>query len=190
MAGSKRTSVLRLTTMALFIGLIVIMTFVPNIGYIQIGTLSITTLHIPVIIGSALMGPLGGFVLGTTWGMTSFLKVYTTVVNPIEFALFSNPLISIAPRMLVGLIIAYTYKGLKPIQNSVLRNSLIALVGTLSNTILVLGAIGFFGNELLFPMNSTVSVILITLLSTNGLVEIISAMILVPAVLSRLPKRF
>lgn len=190
MVSSQRKQILQITTLALFIGLIVMMTFVPNLGYIQIGTLSITTLHIPVIIGSALMGPLGGLVLGATWGITSFIKVYTTVVNPIEFALFSNPFISIVPRILVGLIVAYGYTLLKGIQKPVIRHSLIALVGTLSNTILVLGAIGLFSNDILFPMNSTVSVIVITILSTNGLVEIISAMILVPAVLVRLSKRF
>lgn len=187
---TNRERVVRLTTLAILMALITLMTFIPNLGYLQIGTLSITTLHVPVIIGSAFLGPLGGFVLGLTWGFTSWLKVMTTVVNPIEFALFSNPLISILPRILVGLVVAYVSPFFsKWVKKNSLKYALLALVGTLSNTVLVLGAIGVLSAGILFPQDQTFSIILITILSINGLTEIILAMILVPAVMARLPKR-
>jgi len=187
---TNRERVVRLTTLAILIAIITLMTFVPNLGYLQIGTLSITTLHVPVIIGSAFLGPLGGFVLGITWGFTSWLKVMTTVVNPIEFALFSNPLISILPRILVGLMVAYGSPLIsKWVHKTSLKYAILAFVGTLSNTILVLGAIGLFSAGTLFPQSQTLSIILITILSTNGLTEIILAMILVPAIMARLPRK-
>ncbi|HET6784521.1 MAG TPA: ECF transporter S component, partial [Erysipelotrichaceae bacterium] len=65
---NQRQSIQRITRLGILIAIIVLMTFVPNIGYIQTGLLSITTIHIPVIVGSALLGPIGGLVLGTTWG--------------------------------------------------------------------------------------------------------------------------
>ena len=42
---------------ALFAALIVALAFLPFIGYIPLGFTKATTIHIPVIIGSILLGP-------------------------------------------------------------------------------------------------------------------------------------
>ncbi|NTW90924.1 MAG: ECF transporter S component, partial [Erysipelotrichaceae bacterium] len=138
---NQRQSIQRITRLGILIAIIVLMTFVPNIGYIQTGLLSITTIHIPVIVGSALLGPIGGLVLGTTWGITSFLKVLS-MPSTIETAIFLNPMVSIFPRILVGLIISYTTMGLsKLVKNKDLKYALVAGIGTLSNTVLVFSSI-------------------------------------------------
>ena len=68
---NRRQSIQRITRLGILMGLIILMTFTPNIGYIQTGLFSITTIHIPVLIGAALMGPIGGLVLGFTWRLSS-----------------------------------------------------------------------------------------------------------------------
>ena len=43
---------IEMTMMAMFIAIIVAMSMIPFIGYIQIGPVAIVTIHIPVIIGT------------------------------------------------------------------------------------------------------------------------------------------
>jgi len=187
--SQSRQKTTQITTIGLFIAIIFVMTFVPNIGYIQVNILTVTTMHIPVIIGSVLLGPLGGFILGLTWGVTSWLKVLTSVVSPLERALFLNPLISILPRLLVGLTVSYGSIFLnKLVKNGVLKDTMLAVLGTATNTILVLGAISLFAGGTLFPQSQTLSTIIATLIGTNGLVEIAVAVLLVPTILRRLRK--
>jgi len=187
--SQSRQKTTQITTIGLFIAIIFVMTFVPNIGYIQVNILTVTTMHIPVIIGSVLLGPLGGFILGLTWGVTSWLKVLTSVVSPLERALFLNPLISILPRLLVGLTVSYGSIFLnKMVKNGILKDTMLAVLGTVTNTILVLGAISLFAGGTLFPQSQTLSTIIATLIGTNGLVEIAVAVLLVPTILRRLRK--
>jgi len=187
--SQSRQKTTQITTIGLFIAIIFVMTFVPNIGYIQVNILTVTTMHIPVIIGSVLLGPLGGFILGLTWGVTSWLKVLTSVVSPLERALFLNPLISILPRLLVGLTVSYGSIFLnKLVKNGIFKDTMIAVLGTATNTILVLGAISLFAGGTLFPQSQTLSTIITTLIGTNGLVEIAVAVLLVPTILRRLRK--
>ena len=57
----------------LFMAIIIIMTTVPNIGYINLIVIKVTMVHVPVIIGSVLLGPKLGALLGATFGMTSLI---------------------------------------------------------------------------------------------------------------------
>ena len=185
----NRKRIVEITTMGLFIAIIFVMTFVPNIGYIQVNVLTITTIHIPVIIGSVFLGPLGGFVLGLTWGVTSWLKVLTSVVSPLEKALFLNPLISILPRIMVGLAVSYGAIVLpKLVKKEPVRDIILSVLGPAANTILVLGAITLFAGGTAFPQNETLAKIIAYLISTNGIVEIIASVLLVPIILRRLRK--
>lgn len=178
----NRERLIRITTLGILMALIILMTFIPNIGYIQTGLFSITTIHIPVIIGAALLGPLGGLVMGATWGITSYF--YALSLGTIEAMIFLNPMVSIAPRILVGLIVSYSAILLeKWVKKAPLRYSLIAIIGTLSNTVLVLSAIFLFASAGLVSFNQAVSTIFTIVISTNGLLELFSAAILVPAVI-------
>lgn len=185
---NQRQSIQRITRLGILIAIIFLMTFVPNIGYIQTGLLSITTIHIPVIIGSAILGPVGGLVLGATWGITSFLKVLS-MPGTVETAIFLNPMVSIFPRILVGLIISYSTIGFsKWIKNRDFKYALVGAVGTLSNTILVLSSMFIFAQGGVLSFNQAFSIIITVIISTNGLLELILAVILVPIILRALSK--
>ena len=60
--------------MAAFIAIMMIMTVVPVLGFIPLGFMNATIIHIPVIVGSILLGPKKGAVLGFFFGLTSMWK--------------------------------------------------------------------------------------------------------------------
>jgi uncharacterized membrane protein len=184
---NRRQSIQRITRLGILMGLIILMTFIPNIGYIQTGLFSITTIHIPVLIGAALMGPVGGFVLGLTWGLTSYF--YALTLGTIEAMIFLNPMVSIVPRVLVGLIVSYTTMAFDKFNmKDMLKYGLVAGIGTLSNTVLVLSAIFIFASEGVLSFNQAFSTIITIIISTNGLLELFAAVIIVPAVVRAIRK--
>ena len=184
---NRRQSIQRITRLGILMSLIILMTFIPNIGFIQTGLFSITTIHIPVLIGAALMGPIGGLVLGLTWGLTSYF--YALTLGTIEAMIFLNPMVSIVPRVLVGLIVSYTTMALDKVNmKEVLKYGLVAGIGTLSNTVLVLSSIFIFASEGVLSFNQAFSTIITIIISTNGLLELFAAVIIVPAVVKAIRK--
>ena len=184
---NRRQSIQRITRLGILMGLIILMTFIPNIGYIQTGLFSITTIHIPVLIGAALMGPIGGLVLGLTWGLTSYF--YALTLGTIEAMIFLNPMVSIVPRVLVGLIVSYTTMALDKVNmKEVLKYGLVAGIGTLSNTVLVLSSIFISASEGVLSFNQAFSTIITIIISTNGSLELFAAVIIVPAVVKAIRK--
>lgn len=105
---SNKRRVREMTLLAMFIAIIVVMGFVPYLGYITIlGTSSVTLIHIPVLIGAVIMGRKGGMILGLAFGITSFLRALTSV--GLDY-IFIFPWVSILPRFLFGLIIYDVYR--------------------------------------------------------------------------------
>ena len=51
---------LSLVQLALFTAIILALAFTPGLGYIPLGVTRATTIHLPVIIGSILLGPKKG----------------------------------------------------------------------------------------------------------------------------------
>nr|WP_263849210.1 ECF transporter S component [Lacticaseibacillus sharpeae] len=66
-----RSKAYRISTLGLLTALIIVQSFVPMIGYISFGGVSITTIHLTVIIGAVMLGTSGGAELGLIWGITS-----------------------------------------------------------------------------------------------------------------------
>ena len=60
---AEREKTLGLVQVSLFGALIIIMAFTPFLGYIPLGFTRATIIHIPVILGSILLGPKKGAIL-------------------------------------------------------------------------------------------------------------------------------
>ncbi len=169
----------RFVLAAILSALIIVMTVVPYTGYIYYGGIEITTLHIVVMLGAFFLGPYYGALLGTVWGATCLLRAFT---NPL-WILFTNPMISLVPRILVGLGAGLIFAALKKSRLSEpLAVGLSAAFSTLLNTVLVLSAMYIFGGMIesyqsFFEMFETM---FLTLLTLNGAVEIIGAVLIVP----------
>mgnify|MGYP000314422923 FL=1 len=70
-------------------------------GFIPLPLMKATILHVPVIIGALVAGPRVGVMVGFIFGCFSIFQAITTPVV-LSFA-FLNPLISVVPRVLIGL---------------------------------------------------------------------------------------
>ena len=68
---------------------------------ITIAGVSATTMHIPVIIGAVLEGPVVGALIGLVFGVTSLIRAAVAPNGPID-PLFINPLLSVLPRLFIG----------------------------------------------------------------------------------------
>lgn len=190
----RNQKVIRLTQLAMWTAITLILAFVPYLGYITIGPFSITTVHIPVIIGAVMMGPAAGAFLGFVFGLTSVIQatlqlpVTAFIFSPfVPFGNFSSLLIAFIPRILVGVFAGYIFILLKKIDKHGFFASLAAgIVGSMTNTIFVLGgAYILFGSQYAavtkIPFKSLLWVIL-SVVGTNGVVEAIVAAVVVTAV--------
>ena len=94
-------------------------------------------------------------------------------------------MVSLVPRVIVGLVAGLIFYGLSKTKcKKPISLALSAFGGTLTNTVLVLGSLKIFGGfETLFGESAkTLEVIIGTLISTNGLIELVAAIILVPSI--------
>ncbi len=188
---------------SLFIAIICLLAFVPYLGYIPLGPINATTIHIPVIIGALYLGPKKGALLGGVFGLTSLLNntfkggltafvfspVYSVNLegNPVLSALKSL-LICFVPRILIGVAAYYmcvlVYKLLK---GRLLAGVYIAagLAGSLTNTLLVMhGIFLLFGDAYASANELNADVLYYTILGiigTNGIPEAIVASLLTAA---------
>lgn len=100
----KRALISFMSQDAIIIGIIALMGFVPSLGYISVvpGVISLTLVHIPVLLGAALFGPKRGFIYGLAFGVTSWVQA---TMNPTGLNLFFvYPWISVLPRVLFGFL--------------------------------------------------------------------------------------
>ena len=110
----KNTQELVLTSL---IGAIIVMlSVIPQLGLIQIfPAVSITIIHIPVLIGVMTLRRPSAIILGTLFGLGSLFAALTRGATPVDLA-FVNPLISVVPRILFAIIAYELYRGFKWLQ--------------------------------------------------------------------------
>lgn len=181
----------KLTQYGLILSIMALMTFVPMIGYLKIGIIEATLMHIPVIIGAILFGVKGGVFFGVCFGVSSLISgiIYPTPLSMAllgtnaEFGLYNLFLIVVIlfiPRILVGIVAALVYKPFLKKQKRAGGAALSAAAGSLTNTVLVLSLIYLLAKDLFAQTLGVdvadVATILFTVTGVfNGIVEIICA---------------
>ena len=120
----------------IIIALIIVMSFT-MLGFITISSgASITLVHIPVLIGAIVLGKKYGAVLGLIFGLCSLILAFMNVSTN---APFTNPIVSILPRVLFGFMISPIYNFIKKlIKNDIISTVLSLCLCTLIHTIIVL----------------------------------------------------
>lgn len=210
MNQSRSTTTLGLVQVAMISAIIIIMAFTPFLGYIPLGFTRATIIHIPVIIGSIILGPKKGATLGFVFGLTSLIN---NTMNPTVTSFVFSPFYSLGevsggfgsliicfiPRILVGVTPYYAYHWvLKLLQDK--KNSLtIALgtagvIGALTNTLLVMNLIYIFFKDAYASANSIASdavyTFILSIIGINGVPEAIVASVIVIFVGRILIKKF
>lgn len=155
------------------------------LGIIPIGPLNATIMHLPVIIGAVLEGPVVGLVIGALFGLFSLYRA--SMGGSVLAPLFMNPVVSILPRLLIGPCAYYVYKGfLSLTKKRALSVGAAAVAGTLTNTIGVMGFIYILYAskyaELMGLEPATVGWTILSASAINGVPECIVAVIVTVAV--------
>ena len=99
-------------------GLSVMLGLTP-LGFIPVGPTRATIMHIPVIIGAIMEGPMVGALIGLIFGLSSMFQAATNP-TPVSFV-FLDPLVSILPRVLIGIVAHYIYKWSKDLGDKKVR---------------------------------------------------------------------
>ena len=107
----NKNKTFRSVLIALFCAIIIVQNFVPFFGYIPVGPLNLTTIHVTVIIAAIVLGPRDGAIVGGVWGLITFIRAYVWPTSPLATIVFVNPLVSIVPRILIGVVVGYVSDG-------------------------------------------------------------------------------
>lgn len=178
---------------AMFIALIIVMTFVPYLGFIPLGFMNATIIHIPVIIGAIILGPKTGMILGATFGICS---VINNTLNPNLTSFVFSPfysigensgngwslVVAIVPRMLIGVAAYYVYKLLNKEGRETAALAAAGFAGSMTNTIFVMGSIYIFFGESYAAARGigfdALFKVILGVVATNGIPEAIVAAVL------------
>lgn len=109
---NKRFDVRKLAIIGGLGGISAVLGMTP-LGFIPVGPTRATIMHIPVIIGAIMEGPVVGAFVGLIFGIFSIFQAITNP-TPVSFV-FLNPLVSVLPRVLIGVLSFYVYDFLRKI---------------------------------------------------------------------------
>ena len=187
----KKVNVRRMTIISLLSAISIMLSMIP-LGYIQIGPLAITTMCIPVMIGGIIEGPMVGMVVGLIFGLTSMFRGMAGMAGVTGFV-FINPLVSVLPRIFIGLVSYYSFKlSMKIIKNTYVSGLIAGGMASITNTVGVLGMIYVLYAaeyaEALGQSAGTAKALLMGIATTNGIAEALGGALVVSAVVVVLKK--
>ena len=192
-----------MVTLALMAAIVILLANTP-LGMIQLPIIKATTVHIPVIIGSIVLGPAAGAFLGAVFGVCSMIS-NTQAPTLLSFA-FSPFLsttgligvikalwVSIGCRVMIGVVSGWVSIALKKLRTpAAVRLAVTGFIGSMTNTVFF-----FFCIYLLFAqqyaevknvgMEAVFGLVMGTV-AASGVPEAIAAAILVTAITGGLMK--
>lgn len=198
--SEARQKTLNLTISAVFVAILLLEAFIPNVGYITIlpGLPAITTIPLTVAVFASLRGPKAGAAFGLVWGLTSLLRAYAAPNGLVTILLFQNPLIALLPRVAAGWAaglagqLADKWESRKP-----LAYALSGLLASAVNTLMVilLSDLVYFSHPQKLALalgaksGQSLLVILFTALAVNGILEAVFSGLITPLITAPLKKR-
>jgi uncharacterized membrane protein len=148
-SGSVFSLSVRQIVIAGILGGIAIFLGATQLGFIPVPNLSgrATIMHVPVILGGALEGPVVGTIVGLIFGIFSFIQA--------DVPFFRDPLVSILPRLPIGIVAWAVFAALRS-RSLDLASAAAGVLGSLTNTVGVLGMAVLLGY---LPLAATVPII-------------------------------
>ena len=185
-----------LVMVGLFSAIIIVLANTP-LGMIQLPIIKATTVHIPVIIGACLLGPLAGAILGGVFGVCSMIS-NTMAPTLLSFAfspflaadiagVFKAVWISVGCRIMIGVVAGWVFILLKKLKvNSWIALPVTGFIGSMTNTVLVMGSIYvLLAQQYAEAKNVAVTAVWGLVMGTvtaSGIPEAIAAAVLVGAI--------
>jgi len=192
--NKRRRDTRWLASVALMMAVVILLANTP-LGMIQLPVIKATTVHIPVILGAVLLGPMAGCILGATFGVCSLIS-NTMAPTLLSFA-FSPFLsmtgipgalkavwVSVGCRILIGLFAGWFWIFMKKVKlNPVIALPLTGFIGSMTNTVFVMGSIyKLFVNEFAQAKGVALDAVwglIMATVTASGIPEAIVAAILV-----------
>lgn len=186
-----------LTSVALMAAIVILLANTP-IGMIPLPIVKATTVHIPVIIGAIMLGPMAGAILGGVFGICSIISS-TTAPTLLSFAF--SPFMSMSGipgaikaiwvavgcRIMIGVIAGWFWILVKNLKmNQMVALPLTGFLGSMVNTVFVMGSIYLlFAEEYAQARNvgaGAVFGLVMATVITSGIPEAIVAAVLVAVI--------
>ena len=185
-----------LVLLALFVAIEIFLN-VTGIGLIPLPLIKASTLHIPVIVGAVLMGPLAGGVLGGVFGLCS---IWSNSTAPTALSFAFSPFLATSAagavktiwiafgcRVLIGVVAGWLWIALKKLRvNDLAALPVVGVAGALTNTGLVMTSIYLLlSPEFAAAKNIAMEAVLggvMAIVAANGVPEAIAAAVLVTAI--------
>lgn len=170
MENTRRVIGTKKMVIAGMLGAIAIVLGATGLGFIPMPNLAgrATIMHIPVVLGGILQGPMVGGLTGLIFGVYSFLTP--------TGAIPADPIVRILPRVLIGITSYYTFWMFR--KHVTFASIMAAIVGTLTNTIGYLGLAVLFGY---LPFAAAVAIVV-----SNTIFEVILAAVVTVALVKAL----
>lgn len=186
-----------LVSVALMAAIVIVLANTP-LGMIQLPIIKATTVHIPVIIGAILLGPSAGAILGAVFGICSLISnTMAPTLLSFAFSPFMSTSgipgavkavwISVGCRILIGIAAGWLWIALEKLKiNQVIALPLVGFIGSMVNTVTVMGSIYFlFAQQYAEAREVAVTAVWGLIMGTvtaSGIPEAIAAAVLVLAV--------
>lgn len=182
---------------ALMSAVVILLASTP-LGMIQLPVIKATTTHIPVILGAILFGPLAGGILGAVFGLCSMVS---NTIAPTLLSFAFSPFmsatglvgamkavwISVGCRICIGVAAGWLWILLRKLKvNDLLSLPIVGFVGSMVNTIMVMGSIYFllaqqYAQAKQVAITAVYGLIMGTVTGA-GVMEAIAALVLVTAI--------
>lgn len=188
---TKKFNTSQLVILGLMTAILLLMAYTP-LGYLNIGPLAITFNVIPVAIAAITLGPVGGAITGSVFGLTSFLQCIgiggTSAMGAVLFGI--NPVLAFiqrfVPRFLDGLLLGYIFRSVRKVSNVSLACLVTGFCSAFLNTV-------FFMTALVLLFGSTeymqgliggknVIVFICSFVGINAVCEMVSSTVITGAV--------
>lgn len=137
---------------ALMAAIVIVLANTP-LGMIQLPVIKATTVHIPVILGAVLLGPLAGGILGGVFGICSLISnTMAPTLLSFAFSPFMSTTglpgvlkalwIAVGCRILIGVVSGWLWKLFEKVHlNQTIALPITGFVGAMVNTVTVMGSI-------------------------------------------------
>lgn len=168
-----------MTLGAMVIAIIAMMSLVPNLGFIFIGAVKITTIHIVVLVVVLSFNNLRlSVIAGTVFGLGSWFNALSRPVSFLDIY-FMNPLVSVLPRIVFAVFAYYLYQFLiKVIKKSDLTRQYICIaISVLFHAVAVLSILYVFAQQ---DLGSAYLPFIMAILASNTIFEIALALFIGP----------
>lgn len=182
---------------AMMAAIVVLLANTP-LGMIPLVVTKATTVHIPVILGAILFGPLAGGILGGVFGVCSvIINTFTPALTSFAFSPFMSTTglsgavkalwVAVGCRILIGVAAGWLWRALSRTRvNSWTALSIVGFTGSMVNTVTVMGSIFLLFTQQYAQAKEValeaVSGLILTTVLANGIPEAIVSTVLVAVI--------